>query len=144
MWRIQWVVPVHPVMLSWRPTTIILKNALVSIYNYYFNKTKHCLYNFYIIYLDIVDSSGMSFGYTATPRRFNAGTLFMGHDVRQTMIIPPGAEQFTIFGECSAECTEQLVCVYHILCEIAEKFYEFCKACSFQKHIYNFMMLIIF
>ncbi len=57
----------------------------------------------------------MSFGYTATPRRFDSGTLLMGRAVSQTMIIPPGAEQFTVFGECSAECTEQLVCVLYMI-----------------------------
>ncbi len=66
-------------------------------------------------YADIVDSSGMSFFYTSTPRLFDAGTLLMGYGVDPTMIIPPGANQFTVVGQCSSNCTQVQVHGTYIL-----------------------------
>ncbi len=56
-----------------------------------------------------MDSSGLSFFYTGTQRMFDAGVLFMGHVVTRTMIIPPGAEEYTVLGQCSSECTQAQV-----------------------------------
>ena len=56
----------------------------------------------------VVDSSGMIFYYIDTPRKFNAGTLSIGHDVNQYMIIPPKAKNYTIYGICSTLCTDRL------------------------------------
>lgn len=54
--------------------------------------------------IDIVDNSGMRFSYTSTARRYDSGILQMGHLVSQYMIIPPGASDFVVQGECSSEC----------------------------------------
>ena len=61
----------------------------------------------------VVDSSGMIFYYIDTPRQHNAGILEVGHQVNQFMIIPPKARNYTIFGFCSAGCTQ--VCIYLFL-----------------------------
>ncbi|XP_064398231.1 DBH-like monooxygenase protein 1 homolog [Halichondria panicea] len=54
---------------------------------------------------NIVDNSGMRFSYTATPRTYDSGILQVGQTVNRQMIIPPGASQFKLFGECSSGCT---------------------------------------
>ncbi len=57
------------------------------------------------IHADISDSSGMKFFYTSTERTFSSGFLFLGHDVQPSMIIPPGVQDYRVFGECSSDCT---------------------------------------
>lgn len=58
--------------------------------------------------IDIVDSSGMRFFYVNAPREHDAGVLYMGHSVVPLMIIPPGANNYTISGICGAQCTERV------------------------------------
>ena len=58
--------------------------------------------------LGIVDSSGLTFTYLETPREHNAGILFMGHSVIETMIIPPNVANYTISAFCSENCTTQV------------------------------------
>ena len=55
-----------------------------------------------------MDSSGIRFFYVSTPREHDAGVLFMGHSVVPIMIIPPGADNYTISGICGAQCTERV------------------------------------
>ena len=57
---------------------------------------------------DVVDSSGMRFFYVNTPREHDAGVLYVGHSVVPIMIIPPGADNYTISGICGAQCTERV------------------------------------
>ncbi len=58
--------------------------------------------------IDIVDSSGMVFSYTATAPIFEAGILQIGHSVHSSHVIPPGAEQFNSFADCNKECTSRV------------------------------------
>ena len=62
-----------------------------------------------VITTGVVDSSGMIFYYIDTPRQHSAGILEVGHQVNQYMIIPPKARNYTIFGFCSASCTQVLI-----------------------------------
>ena len=58
--------------------------------------------------LGVIDSSGMRFYYTSTPREHDAGVMFLGHDVNRLMIVPPGAPNYTIASVCSANCTQSV------------------------------------
>ncbi len=77
------------------------------------NACNYNLYDISSIHADIVDSSGMSFYYTSTKRTFDAGSLFLGHSVTRSMIIPPGAQNYRVFGECSSDCTSAYVSNSH-------------------------------
>ncbi len=57
----------------------------------------------------VVDSSGMRFSYTATGRKYDGGILNVGQVVDRAMIIPPGAMDFRVAGECNSECTNSRV-----------------------------------
>ena len=58
--------------------------------------------------LALSDSSGIEFTYTSTPRRYNAGILYLGHTLYHNMVIPPGAVNFTVLGLCSGTCTKNV------------------------------------
>ena len=62
----------------------------------------------YAIYIGITDSSGMRLYYSSTPRKHDAGVMFLGHEVNKQMIIPPGAPKYTIGSICLANCTENV------------------------------------
>lgn len=55
----------------------------------------------------VLDSSGIEFFYTSTPRQDDAGILFLGHTVVYTMVIPPNAADYSILGVCSPTCTAE-------------------------------------
>ncbi len=57
---------------------------------------------------DINDSSGIAFSYTATIPVYEAGILNVGHLTSSALIIPPGAADFNSFGDCAAECTNNV------------------------------------
>ena len=61
------------------------------------------------LFVGILDSSGIEFFYTSTPRQHDAGILNVGHVVNYLMIIPPNAADFSILGLCSANCTNQVL-----------------------------------
>lgn len=61
------------------------------------------------MHVGVVDNSGLRFYYSTTPRQYNAGLLEIGHNIHPTMIIPPGAEQYTILGFCYTACTDQVI-----------------------------------
>ena len=61
------------------------------------------------LFAGILDSSGIEFFYTSTPRQHDAGILNVGHVVTFSMIIPPNAADFSIFGLCPASCTNQVL-----------------------------------
>ena len=65
-------------------------------------------FHVYTLYIGVLDSSGIEFFYTSTPRQHDAGILNIGHAVTFSMIIPPNAADFTIFGLCPASCTNQV------------------------------------
>ena len=55
-----------------------------------------------------IDSSGMRFWYTDTPREHEAAILNVGYYVTPLMVIPPNAKNFTITGFVNEECTNQV------------------------------------
>ena len=57
----------------------------------------------------IIDNSGIEFFYTSTRRQHDAGILTVGHAVTRFMVIPPNTENYSIVGECSADCTSTVV-----------------------------------
>ena len=54
----------------------------------------------------VIDSSGITFYYTSTPRQHRAGIMFLGHQVTDSMIIPPNAANYTVAGLCPGQCTD--------------------------------------
>ena len=65
----------------------------------------------------IHDSSGLAFTYTATRREHNAGIIQLGHIVSNSQIIPPNAQNYSTFGVCHSDCTQQvlLFSIKHLL-----------------------------
>ena len=68
----------------------------------------HILSLSFSLLLALSDSSGIEFTYTSTPRRYNAGILYLGHTLYHNMVIPPGAVNFTVLGLCSGTCTKNV------------------------------------
>ena len=54
------------------------------------------------------DSSGFALTYVDSPRRYDAGTLAIGHRVTPTELIPPGQDNFDIYGFCEPSCTSEV------------------------------------
>ena len=55
-----------------------------------------------------LDSSGMRFWYTSTPREHDAGIMTVGHNVQPLMVIPPNAPNFTVTGFMDSQCTQNV------------------------------------
>ena len=67
----------------------------------------------------VIDSSGITFYYTSTPRQHRAGIMILGHVVAQLMVIPPNAANYTVAGLCPGQCTdavskEEIVSCLHL------------------------------
>ena len=73
---------------------------------------------------DIIDSSGLQLTYSSIPRTFEAGVLQVGHAVSKFMIVPPGTNNFDVFGDCSSHCTSLVCSVIYILYSPPEKYIE--------------------
>ena len=56
----------------------------------------------------MTDSSGFEITYLDNPRRYNAGTLSIGHRVFYTELIPPGQDNFDVYGFCEPSCTSEV------------------------------------
>ena len=54
------------------------------------------------------DSSGFALTYVDSPRRYDAGTLAIGHRVNPTELIPPGQDNFDVYGFCEPSCTSEV------------------------------------
>ena len=76
---------------------VFVGNIEQYLYPQYFETT---------IFSGVVDSSGMEFFYSNTPPRHRAGLMSVGHSVRNIMIIPPNAENYTITSACPGSCTQ--------------------------------------
>lgn len=63
-----------------------------------------------MVYVDIIDSSGIAFTYEHAPRQHNAGVMVVGHEIDYKMVIPPKARNFTVTTVCSDSCTKQVRC----------------------------------
>ena len=61
-----------------------------------------------LIFLDVIDNSGLEFFYTTTPPKEEAGMLFIGYAAASSIIIPPNADNFVIKSVCSADCLSQV------------------------------------
>ena len=61
--------------------------------------------------VDNIDSSGVRFTLTSTPRQFNAGVAGVGAEVNTNLFVPPNTDRYDIYGYCPSTCTSQ-VCLY--------------------------------
>lgn len=69
----------------------------------YITITYSCLFS------DVVDSSGLRFIYTSQLRQYDAGILETGVIVNGWQhLIPPNAESYLNYGECTSQCLEQV------------------------------------
>ena len=59
-------------------------------------------------YTDNIDSSGMRFTLTRTPRQHNAGIFGLGSVINTNLFIPPNTDQFNVYGYCPSSCTNQV------------------------------------
>ena len=66
------------------------------------------MYMYCASFAGTIDSSGMRFFYTDTPREHEAGILELGYSVAPLMVIPPNAKNFTITGLVNEECTNEV------------------------------------
>ena len=64
------------------------------------------------------DSSGFELTYVDTPRRYDAGTLSIGHFVTRTELIPPGQDNFDVYGFCEPSCTSEVSIHTHAACSV--------------------------
>ncbi|XP_041369835.1 dopamine beta-hydroxylase-like [Gigantopelta aegis] len=53
----------------------------------------------------VVDSSGIRFYVSPTPRKYDAGILELGLEYTNKMALPPGQDLFKLIGYCIRECT---------------------------------------
>lgn len=58
-----------------------------------------------MIFVGIVDSSGIRFHVSSKLRKYDAGILELGLEYTDKMAIPPGQEDFPLSGYCVSECT---------------------------------------
>ena len=54
----------------------------------------------------VIDNSGFEFTYLDDARCFDAGVMSVGNLVFPTMVIPPGLDNFDVFGVCDSSCTQ--------------------------------------
>lgn len=67
-----------------------------------------------MLYIGVVDSSGMRYFYTTEEPEIQAGAISFGHVVTPYMVVPPRTRNFTIAGICSFECTKS-VCYNYLM-----------------------------
>lgn len=65
---------------------------------------KHCF-----LLSDLRDNSGVRLFYTSKLRKFDSGTLVIGHGVDPTQVIAPEHRSWTTLGHCGSQCTEKVV-----------------------------------
>ena len=57
----------------------------------------------------VVDSSGLRLTYTNQLRQFDSGIIMVGVAVSGVQhVVPPNAESFLSYGECSDSCLNQV------------------------------------
>ena len=61
-----------------------------------------------VITADNIDSSGMRFTLTRTPRRYNSSISGVGAEVNTNLFVPPNIDEFDIYGYCNSDCTSQV------------------------------------
>ena len=62
-----------------------------------------------LLFTGVRDSSGLMFTYTQTRREHDAGIMQVGHQVRFTQVIPPGAGNYSTYGTCHSSCLSREV-----------------------------------
>ena len=88
--------------LMQRPVSIITWGL---IYKMILNNSDDLLNN---IVADNIDSSGVRFTLTRTPREFNAGISGLGSEVNSNLFVPPNSDEFNVYGYCTSGCTNQV------------------------------------
>lgn len=61
-----------------------------------------------IIFLVVIDSSGIRIFYTPVLREYETAVLFSGHRRTPFLTIPPHQKHYTTYGFCGAECTQKV------------------------------------
>ncbi|KAI3380192.1 hypothetical protein SNEBB_003441, partial [Seison nebaliae] len=56
-----------------------------------------------------IDTSGMALYYSETPRKYSAGTLYLGARVPGNILIPPKVQKSNMMFPCPSECTSNYV-----------------------------------
>ncbi|XP_037081749.1 DBH-like monooxygenase protein 1 [Pollicipes pollicipes] len=54
----------------------------------------------------VVDSSGLEFTLTSTPRPMDSSMMTLGHDISQLLVVPPRLPTLVVTGHCSDECLD--------------------------------------
>ena len=66
-----------------------------------------------------------------TPRRYDAGTLSIGHSVAPTELIPPGQDNFDVYGFCEPSCTSEVsIHAYTAYCIVLVRGLHICSQLS--------------
>ena len=74
-------------------------------------RLKAALISFSIALKGMIDSSGLRLYYTKRLRKYDAGMLYVGAAVDQSMMIPPKEKSWEFNGFCSEECTKEVCCL---------------------------------
>ena len=78
-----------------------------------------------------MDSSGMRFWYTSTPREHDTGIMTVGYDVSPFMVIPPNAPNFTVTGFMDSQCTQKVNMIVGIFLR-CNRYYSICLLFKFR------------
>ena len=74
-----------------------------------FSRIHYSLYNCNR-FAGLMDSSGFRFYYTKQVRKYDTGTMALGHGLFwPRMFIPPKAKGFQIHSYCGSSCTKQVM-----------------------------------
>ena len=61
-----------------------------------------------LLFIGVVDDSGIKFSYTSEAPRHRAGILSMGYTPNNFLAIPPGRNNFIVNSLCPGKCTEKV------------------------------------
>lgn len=73
-----------------------------------------------------IDNSGIEISYTLTPPKHEAATLAVGTTTVPALIIPPNADNFTVYALCSSTCLDR-VRIFVCCAMIHNYLYSFCQ-----------------
>lgn len=76
-----------------------------KIFTFFFHSDKNCFYLKCVLFVGLVDSSGIRLYITPDVRKYDAGVIELGLEYSDKMAIPPKQPDFTLSGYCIAECT---------------------------------------
>ena len=62
----------------------------------------------FLFHAGLQDRSGMQFYFTRQQPTHLAGILSLGYPITPDLVVPPGADNFTVQAICSAACLERV------------------------------------